>query len=887
MGSVAGDPATGAWATGVPGPTGAWQARPVTSTPDPLPVDALLDRLTLDEKLSLLAGADMWHTRPVERLGIGAMKLTDGPAGARGDGLLGTGTPTACVPSGSCLGATWDPELVGEIGALLGDEARAKGAHVLLAPTINLHRTPLGGRNFESFSEDPLLTGRLAAAFVRGVQSRGVATTPKHLVANDSEFERNTIDVRADERTLREVYLRPFEDAVVRGGAWGVMSAYNRLGGTYCSENHWLLTRVLRDDWGFDGFVVSDWFAARSTVDSMAAGLDLEMPGPGIHYRADRLRAAVDEGTVDEATIDRAVRRLLVAFERTGVLDGTGGGVETELDRPADRALVRRAAAAGTVLLTNDGLLPLDESSLASVAVIGPNAWHARIMGGGSATVAPYRAVSPVEALTERLAGRAEVRWAAGCDIDRVTPPLRPPLLTGRVTLELWPGHVDPGDPGCGEPTAVLERSQMRFVFFDSPAPGIPAEAFTWRARATAVPRESGPHAVRLVQAGRARVLLDGGVVLDGTTRDIPRGDDFFGFASEEIEAVVDLVAGRPVEVVLEATNRDAVLLAGAQVGLVSLVERDLLAEAEELAATSDVAVVVVGTNEDWETEGRDRDLFALPGDQPELVRRVSAVNQRTVVVINTGGVHELDWLDEPAAVLSVGFAGQELGHALVDVLFGDVDPGGRMASTVPARLEHHPAFLNHPGENSRVVYGENLHVGHRWYDTRGIDPLVPFGHGLSYTRFELDGVVVEPATTSVRALADSDGVVVGVDLTNVGDRPGSEVVQVYLEAVEPRLRRPRRELAGFAKIHLDPGRSTRVEVVVEPRSFAVYDPGDREFARLRRGGPVPAAAGHERREEAGWWLDPGVFRLHVGRSSRDLAHTVEFVSTGEAVRLG
>lgn len=854
------------------------------STPTP---DGLLAELTLDEKIALLAGADMWHTRPVERLGLPAMKVTDGPNGARGDGLLGTGTPTACVPSGSALGATWDPDLVRRVGELLGDEARAKGAHVLLAPTINLHRHPLGGRNFECYSEDPLLTGRLAAAFVQGVQSRGVATTPKHLVANDSEFERNTIDVHVDERTLREVYLRPFEEAVVGGGAWGVMSAYNRLGGTYCSEHRHLLTTVLREEWGFDGFVVSDWYAARSTAASLTAGLDLEMPGPGIHFTPERVHAALAAGEITVEDIDTAVRRLLVAYERTGVLAGAGGGEETELDRPEDRALIREAAAAGTVLLTNDGTLPLDESAITSLALIGPNAWHARIMGGGSATVAAYREVSPVDALRRRLEGRARVDWAPGCEIDRVTPPLRPPLLTGRVTLELWPGHVDPADPGVGPPAAVLERSGMRFVFFGSPAPGLPADAYTWRARATAVPTESGRHAVRLIQAGRARVLVDGEVLVDGTRGEIPRGDDFFGFASEEMEAVVELEAGRPVEIVVEATNRDAVLLAGAQVGLVPLVERDLLGEAEALAAAADAAVVVVGTNDDWETEGRDRDLFELPGDQPELIRRVAAVNSRTIVVVNTGGVHALDWIDEPAAVVSIGFAGQELGHALADVLFGDVDPGGRMPTTVPARLEHAPSFVNHPGENSRVVYGENLYVGHRWFDSRHLEPLVPFGHGLSYTRFTIGDVAVTPASATAAALAAGAGVVVEATVTNVGERAGSEVVQVYLEAVEPRLHRPLRELAGFAKVHLEPGESRRVEVVVEPRSFAVYDPGDPDFARLRTGGPVPAAAGHERRQEAGWWLDPGRFRLHVGRSSRDLGAVVELVVEGDAVRTG
>ena len=296
---------------------------------------------------------------------------------------------------------------------------------MLLAPTINLHRSPKGGRNFECYSEDPLLSGRLAAAFVRGVQSRGVATTPKHFVANDSEFERNTIDSQVDERTLREVQLLPFEYAVKEGGAWGIMSAYNRLNGTFCSEHEWLLTRVLREDWGFDGFVVSDWFATRSTAASANAGLSLEMPGAGSWY-GEKLKEAALAGEVSEAALDRIAGDLLRVFERTGVLDHEGDFSEKTLDRPQDRALIREAAASGTVLLSNDGTLPLEASEISSLAVIGPNAYRARVMGGGSAKVAAYRSRSPLDALTERLGASVEVRYARGCNIDRSTPPLSP-----------------------------------------------------------------------------------------------------------------------------------------------------------------------------------------------------------------------------------------------------------------------------------------------------------------------------------------------------------------------------------------------------------------------------------------------------------------------------
>ncbi len=837
-------------------------------------VDALLRRLTVPEKAALVTGDDMWHTRPVERLGIPRMKVTDGPNGARGDGLLGTGERTACIPSGSALGATWDPELVEELGGLLGDEARAKNAHVLLAPTINLHRSPKGGRNFECYSEDPVLSGRLAAAFVRGVQSRGVATTAKHFVANDSEFERNTIDSRVDERTLRELYLVPFEHAVKDGGAWGIMSAYNRLNGTYCSEHEWLLTTVLRDEWGFDGFVVTDWFAARSTAPSANAGLSLEMPGGGRFYGS-ALEAAVEAGEVPESALDAIAGDVLRVMERTGALDGDGDSSEAPLDRPEDRALVRRAAAAGSVLLRNDGLLPLDPSALGSVAVIGPNGYEARVMGGGSAKVNAYRATSPLDALTDRLPD-AEVRWEKGCDIDRTTAPLTRPLLSGRVRVEYVNGH----DPAA-DVVHTVERSSLDLLSFGAPAPEVDAGPFGLRATATLSPTVDGPHEVRLVQAGRARVFVDDRMVIDATEGEIERGSAYFGFGSVELTGTVELRAGEEAELVVEFTNRDSLLLAGVRVGVVPMVEEDLLGRAVALAAASDVAVVVVGTNDDWETEGRDRDLWELPGDQPELIRKVCEVNPRTVVVLNVGAPHDVSWLESPGAVLSVGFGGQELGDAVVDILLGEVEPGGRAPTTIGARYEHFGAYPNYPGDNSVVRYGEGLFTGHRWHDAMGIEPAVPFGFGLSYTTFEMS-----PPRVAAARVAAGDPVTVEVDVRNTGERAGSEVVQLYVEPVDPAIQRPVRELKAFRKVRLEPGAEATVTLELEPRAFAYYDVADPTYRDHLSAAPVPAEGDALHREEAGWWVDPGTYVIHAGRSSRDFAGDVTVTLGADAVRL-
>lgn len=833
----------------------------------------LLADMTLDEKVAAVTGLDMWHTRPNERLGIPQMKVTDGPNGARGDGLLGTGAQTACIPSGAALGSTWDPELVERLGGILGDEAIAKKSHVLLAPTINLHRSPKGGRNFECYSEDPILTGRLASAFVRGVQSKGVATTPKHFVANDSEFERNSIDSQVDERTLREVSLVPFEHAVKDGEAWGIMSAYNRLNGTFCSEHEWLLTTVLRDEWGFDGFVVTDWFAARSTAAMANAGLSLEMPGEGRFYGG-ALKESVESGEVSEAALDRIVLDVLRTMERTGALDGDGDFAEGTLDRPEDRATIRAAAAAGSVLLRNDGILPLDGSSLSKIAVIGPNALNAKVMGGGSAKVNAYRATSPLDALRARLP-QAEIRWEKGSDIDRTTPALARPLVDGRVTTEFFNGHEI-----TGEPAYTTERAELDVIAFGTPAPGISPDAFAVRASCTVVPTVTGTHEFRLIQGGRARVLVDGDVVLDATEGDYERGSAFFGMGSVEIPASIELEEGTPVEVVVEFSNRDAVLLAGFKLGLLSLVEEDLLGRAEALAADSDIAVVVVGTNDDWETEGRDRELWELPGDQPELIRRVSAANPRTIVVLNVGAPHDLSWLDDPAAVLSVGFGGQELGDAVVDMLLGDVEPSGRAPTTVGARYEHFGAYPNYPGDNSVVRYGEGVFTGHRFHDAMGIEPAVPFGYGLGYTSFSIG------APRAATRAAPGDTISVAVDVTNTGDRPGSEVVQVYVEPIEPQILRPVRELKAFRKVTLEPGATETVTLELDARAFAYFDVGDPVWEELSNAGPVPADGGGLHRQESGWWVDPGEYRIVVGRSSRDFTGDVTVTLDGEAALL-
>lgn len=841
----------GSWSGGAPRRPDAPSLECALSRND---LEALLAALTLDEKVVLTAGADMWTVAGLPAHGVPAVTMTDGPNGARGAALLGAGRVSAlCVPCGSALGATWDPQLVQQVGAALGEEARTKSARVLLAPTVNLPRSPLAGRNFECYSEDPLLSGRLAAGFIRGVQSRGVAATVKHLIGNEAEFERTTISSDIDERALRELYLVPFELAVQEGDALAVMTAYNRLNGSWCAEDRRLLTEVLREDFGFEGVVMTDWFAVADTVPAAAAGLDLQMPGPARCY-GPPLAAAVRSGAVPQAAVDASVRRWLRLVDRLDAWDDVPAPERAE-DRPEHRALARRAASDATVLLRNDGLLPLTGGE--TVALIGPGATRTQIMGGGSAQLRAHEVRVLSDVLPERWP--AEVVVEQGCFADATVRPLAVPL---RTTFRDGTGRV------AGETT---ERDG-RLLWFQSPCEGLDPDDFSFTARGWLPVRDSGPHRFTSTQAGRARLTVAGQVVVDGFADVPPAGTGLFGLGSVEVEALVELTAGEDVELVVEYSSEGSVLLHGVVVGHTPPATVDLLERAVAAAAAADVAVVVVGTSDEWETEGHDRTSLRLPGEQDELVRRVCAANPRTVVVVNTGAPVQLDAAEQAAALLQVWFGGQELSQALVDVLLGQAEPAGRLPVTLPLRLEHTPAFGAFPGSNHRVAYSEGLLVGYRWYDTRALPTHYPFGHGGSYTSFAWGEPTVTPTGEGCFD--------VQVPVTNTGSRRGAEVVQAYVEPPPGTLFRPRRELRAFAKVWADPGETVVADLVLEPRSFAHWDPGSDETAlltgRLGDAVLVPGDAGKPPVAVAGWYVRCGTHRLHLARSVEDVVTTVE-----------
>jgi beta-glucosidase len=815
------------------------------SSPAPSSGSQLVGELTVEERVELLSGRDTWQTAEIARLGIGSVKVTDGPNGARGDST--TGAKAVCLPAAIGLGATFDRDLVAEAGALLGRETKRKGSHVLLAPTINLARHPLGGRNFESFGEDPFLTSELGVAYVDGVQSEGVGACAKHFVANDVEFARMTVSSEVDETVLREVYLAPFE-AVVDAGVWSIMASYPMLNGIHCTENDWLLTALLRDEWGFDGLVMSDWGATHHPARPVLAGLDLEMPGPPVAF-GERLVAAVESGDVPVDVLDARVGRVLDLVARAGRIGELDVEPEQSIDLDDERALARRLAVDGMVLLTNDGTLPASGEPL--VCVLGPNASESIIQGGGSAAVPAHRTVSVVDGFLDAL-GAERVTSSVGCLAHRYLPP--PPV-------DVWAGGDHPilleefsTDDCTGEPIATSDRRSIQAFFHGNSNASIASQRWTASMRID----ESGSHSFGVLAVGRSRVSVDGVVVADNWTS--PRaGDAFFQYASAEVVGQVDLSGGSTVEVVVEWSFDNSAPVHGLRFGhLPPIDEERLIEEAVVAAGAADVAVVVVGLNNEWETEGHDRPGFGLPGGQDELVRRVAAGNPRTVVVVNAGSPVDMPWLDDVAATLVVWYPGQELGHAVADAILGRAEPGGRLPLTWPRRLADTPFELpipepGPPRPGATLPYTEGLLIGYRSYDRSGVEPLAAFGFGLGYTSFELGS-----ATAPGGGRGPGDDATVVVPVTNTGDRDGKCVVEAYLEDATPEdtgdiaTARPLRVLAGFAVVRPRPAETVAVQLSIPAKVFRRWDP------------------------VAGSWVDDGTARrLHIGLSSRDLRSSV------------
>jgi beta-glucosidase len=852
---------------GAPAAQAGAPAAPATPTmPTPRLRELASDReivaaLPVTEKVRLLTGADSWRTHGNPGIGLRPMLTSDGPAGVRGT-RRDERYPSASLPCPSALGATWDVDLVGRLATALGTEARSKGVDILLAPTVNLMRTPLGGRGFEFFAEDPVLTARLAVAYVRGLQRTGAAATVKHYVGNDSETGRWIYDARISETVLREVYLVPFEACVREAGAWLIMAAYNKVNGSPMTENVRLLRDVLKNEWGFDGVVISDWSAARSTHATAAATLDLSMPGPEGPW-GDLLTRAVRDGTVSEELLNDKVIRLLRLARRVGArhplhptaTDGAAahaadGADAAKSPRLVDPGLLRTAAAESFTLLRNEGgALPLEASALRRVAVIGPNALYPTIQGGGSAGVTPVSVATPADGLRAALGGRAEVVTAPGCRTWHTLPEppagsLRDPV-TGEQGVRL---EFTDGD------SAVLgaeHRWSANLTWWDAPhgirwgQPGRIVLTTVFRA-----PR-AGSYELGAAGVGALTLSADGVPVLEGVTA-VPEDPVEAMTRPGELRAALWLDADS--DTVLQLEFRPAADGAGPvtfRLGLVPAADDEtLLAEAEAAAAAADAAIVVVGSAELTESEGFDRPTLSLPGRQDELVRRVAAVNSNTIVVVNSGMPVLTPWAGRVAAIVHAWLPGQEFGDALADVLLGAAEPGGRLPVSIPAAEEDAPVLHAAPGPDGALRYTEGLLVGYRGYDAAGIAPRYPFGHGLGYTTWTYE------ALDCPEAVAEGDDLEVCVTVRNTGQRPGKEVIQAYLagppEARQPDdaglAPRPVRALAAFTVARAAPGERVTAKLTIPARAFARYD------------------------EDLASWIWPGgVYTVHVGRSSRDL----------------
>ncbi|MFJ5734800.1 glycoside hydrolase family 3 protein [Streptomyces microflavus] len=802
-------------------------------------VDTALAALGLDDKTRLLAGQDLWSLPALPAIGLRSLVMSDGPIGVRGVRWTAA-DPSVALPSPTALAATWDPELARRAGRLLAQEARRKGVHVLLAPTVNLHRTPLGGRHFEAYSEDPYLTGEIGTGYVRGVQEGGVATTVKHFVANDAETDRFTVNNTVAPRPLRELYLAPFERIVRNAHPWGIMAAYNQVNGSTMTEHRYLQNAVLRGEWGFDGFIVSDWLAARTTVGAITGGLDAAMPGPRTVY-GEALADAVRAGEVDEKIVDLAVRNILLLAARVGTLESAPPAVPAAaLPATVDGdALAREIARRSFVLVRNevrDGADALPLAPSTTVALSGALARDARVLGGGSALVFPDHVVSPLDGLTAALPEGA-LTYAVGADPSDE-------LAIAEAGFDLTAVCRDAS--GAVLATVPLPSGQIQWIGADLPD-GVTHDTLdTVEITGTFTPRASGEHTFGTRGTGSFALTVDDRPLFDGTQDRAPGTDPLGAFFNEPVErGRLPLTEGAPVRVSLShrpgpGTGHPLKGVAFSLVHLAPLRDPDeLIAEAVEAARTADTAIVVVGTTERVESEGFDRTDLKLPGHQDALVHAVAAVNPRTVVVVNSGSPVELPWRNEVAAVLLSWFPGQEAGHALADVLRGEEEPGGRLPTTWPVALADVPVSATTP-TNGELPYTEGVFIGYRAWEKAGTTPAYAFGHGLGYTTWEYENVSATPDSVTVR-------------VRNTGSRPGSDTVQIYLApAPAPDApERPARWLAGFARVTAAPGGSVEVTVPVETRAYQVWD------------------------EEAyGWKTVPGTYEVQAARSLADVRAT-------------
>jgi beta-glucosidase len=806
-------------------------------------------------------GRDFWHTNAVS--GLPSVRMSDGPNGVRGTKFF-NGVPAACFPCGTALGSLMDKELLYKAGELMAKEAKAKGAHIVLGPTVNMQRSPLGGRGFESFSEDPLLSGSAAAAVISGMQDNGIQATIKHYVGNDQEDERSAVNAIIPERALREIYLKPFQIAMRDANPGMVMTAYNKVNAVHAAECKRLLIDILRKEWGWQGAVTSDWFGTYSTIDAVKGGLDIEMPGPAV-WRGKLLSTSLSTRTISMNDIDdraRAVVRLVrKCMAESGVPEDAPEGAN---DTPETAKLLRQLAAESLVLLKNDdNVLPLAKNK--TTAVIGSNGKVASFCGGGSASMRPYYKVTPYDGIARKL--ESEPQYAIGVD-SSLTLPLAGDQLTtedGSPGFTFKTYNLPRADPNRKHvDTLHLVDSSMFLADYD---PGLPKDKpYYIDITGYFTPEEDGMYEFGVIVTGTALLYVNDELVVDNATVQRP-GDAFLGSGTVEEKGTIHLKKGVKYKVFVQfggaATSKlkrtGTPMFGGAlRLGLRKQFDAsDELSKAVEIAKSVDQVILTLGLNSDFESEGFDRKHMDLPPHVDELVEAVSAVNKNTVVVMQSGTPVTLPWIDHVKGYVHAWYGGNETGNGIADVLFGDVNPSGKLPLTFPKQVQDNPAFLNYSSENGVVVYGENVYVGYRYYQAVGRDPLYHFGHGLSYTSFSY-----KTQTIDVRGGDGLDGeLLVSVDVTNEGKLAGKDTVQVYISQQNPTIGRPPHELKGYGKVYLTPGETKTVHIKTPLKEACSYWDDSREK----------------------WIMEKGNYEVHVATSSVEIRHT-EVIEIGKTV---
>ncbi|MEN8193778.1 MAG: DUF4434 domain-containing protein [Bacteroidota bacterium] len=805
------------------------------------PVEArvkdLIQRMTLEEKVDFVSG-NGFTTKSNIRLGIPEIVMTDGPLGPNGKGRATN--YSACIN----MASTWDVSLIKRIGVSMGEETRILGYNMLLGPNLNIARVPHGGRTFESFGEDPYLMSRMGEAYIIGVQSERVITCPKHFAVNNQEWNRGVVDVYVDERSLREIYFPAFKSAVQEAGAMSIMSAYNQFRGAYCCSNKYLITEVLKRDWGFDGFVVSDWGGVHNTVQTANSGLDLEMPNG--QFLGDDLFRSLSNGKVELKVVDDKVKRILRIMFRTGLFDESvkdyGGLANTE----ERQALALETAQKSIVLLKNaylpgqdKQLLPLNEQKIKSIAVIGPNANEARMFGGGSGYLNAHYGISPLEGLRNKLDKNVSIKFIKGGRLKRMSLPVIDSLL-------LIPPNAKPGENGLlveyfnnreveGEPVFSRIDKQIHFSWEnESPVPGIVNDdLFSARWTGKLISPGNGIYELGLVTDNGCRLYLDGELVIDSWIVDK---------ASSLRSIYVELKKDQQYDIQVEFFEN--IGTCEAHLGLDYYGQGDEIEQAIAAAESSDVAIVFVGLRETLEGESNDRDDLALPEDQIKLIHSVAKANPNTIVILNNGTPITMnEWIDEVPAIIEAFYPGQEGGNAIADILFGDVNPSGKLPLSFIKKWEDSPVYETYPGPRDSVEYIEGIFVGYRGLDKNNIEPLFPFGYGLSYTKFEFSDLKL-----SKTSMGKDDEITIQLTVKNIGEVKGDEIVQMYISDKEATVEREVKSLKGFKRVSLKPGESKKITLLINKASLSFYDVDSKS-----------------------WIVEPGEFEVLIGNSSRNI----------------